>query len=218
MTVTEVLDYVKRIMTETVAQTPNWSDTELYSILERKCNEVLGVIGLIEGTDSTLTSVISQGDYTIPSTFTNIRRVYYANQPLKYLNRRQYESRLPSGISPSGTPREWTMWGNTLTLTPTPSVASDVIKILGEKLQSSITSSSSTIDLPPVFHGALCDAMLIDMFIKDLNSNLATFYQNKWTQFHVPMMKEFAKRRRRRGVPTVVIDADSVMETEFGII
>jgi hypothetical protein len=218
MTVTEILDYVKRLQTENVAQTPFWSDLELYSLLERKCNEVLGIIGLIEGKDTSLTSTSGTQDYTIPTGFVNLRRVYYNGQPLKYLNFRQFESRSPSGTAPSGTPREWTMWGSLISLVPTPSVSSDTITVYGEKTQSSITSSSSTVDIPAVFHGALCDAMLADMFVKDLNGNMATFYQNKWIQFHVPMMKEFAKRRRRRGLPTVVIDADSVLETEFGII
>lgn len=218
MTVTEVLDYVKRLHTEDQAQTPFWSDLELYSILERKCNEVLGKIGLIEAKDTTLTTTSGTADYTIPSDFINLRRVYVNGMPVKYLNRRQFEARSPQGIAPSGDPREFTMWGSILTLIPTPSTSAQVITILGEKTQSAITSPTSTIDIPAVFHGYLCDSMIIDMFAKDLNQGLATFYQNRWTTLWMPMMQEYAKRRRRRGLPTTVIDADSSLETEFGII
>jgi hypothetical protein len=218
MTVTEILDYVKRLHTENVAQTAFWSDVELYSLLERKCNEMLGVLGLIEKSDTSLISVASQSDYTLPADIVSVRRVYYANQPLKYLNLRQFESRSPQGSAPTGTPREFTIWGGLLKLVPTPSTSADQITIFAEKTQTPITSSAVAIEIPAVFHGYLCESMFVDMFIKDLNPNIATFYLNKVNQFWVPMLREFAKRRHRRGLPTTVIDADSVLETEFGSI
>lgn len=218
MTVTEALNYVRRMHNELNAQTPFWSDAELYALMEAKANEVCSFIGLIEAKDTSLTSTASTADYAYPSNVIGIRRVWYNGIPLKYLNLRLFEQRFPQGVAPSGTPREFTVWNNTITLIPTPSESSIQITLFVEKKQSAITSASSTIDIPEVFHPALCDAVLSEMFAKDLNAGMSQMYQNKWLQFHIPNMRRFAKRKRRRGLPAVVVDADSVSETEFGVI
>lgn len=218
MTVTEVIDYVRRMHNEQNAQTPFWTDMELYGLIEAKSNEILSVVGLIEGKDTSLTTTASTADYAFPSNFIKIRRVWVNGIALKYLNFRQYESRQPQGTAPTGTPREFTIWNGTITLIPTPDTSALTITVFGEKQQSSITSASSTLDTPSVFHPAICDAVIAQMFAKDLNAGMAQFYENKWLQFHIPNMRQFAKRRQRRGLPTTVIDADSVISTELGII
>lgn len=218
MTITQALTYVKNMFNEASAITPNWNDAELYALFENKANAVLSYVGLIEAKDNTsLVSVISQADYSFPSNFIRIRRVWYKNVPLKYVGFREFESRLPTGVAPTGTPREMRLWNNVITMVPTPNVAGDQITIFGEKMQSSITSSASTLDVNPVFHQALCDGVLMEMYAKDLQSPFYDRYKKTWEDFHIPAMKEFAKRRQRRGLPSRVIDADSVLETELGI-
>lgn len=218
MTVTDVLNYCRAMMNEETAVTPNWTNTELYRIIQKKCNEALATIGLIDSKDTSTVSVANQADYDYPDNFVRIRRVLYDNQPLKYITSRQFESRTPSGVAPTGLPREFTLFNNVISLTPTPDTSSDTITIYGEKQQSDITSSSSTIDIPSIFHGAICDGVISEMFAKDLNSGLYDRYNSKWDNIHLPSMREFAKRRRRRGLPTTVIDADALLETEFGVI
>lgn len=218
MTITEALDYVKKFHQEDASLRPNWSDLELYKLFEAKSNECLSLIGLVEGKDTSTVSVIAQADYNYPSNYIRIRRVRYANVALKYLDFRQFEARQPTGVAPSGTPREWTQWNNVITLFPTPVVASDVITIYGEKQQSAITGTSSTLDTPAVFHHALCEAVIGEMFAKDLNQAMAQMYMLKWQNVHIPAMRKFSARRRRVGLPTTVIDVDSSMETEHGLI
>lgn len=216
MTVTEILTYVRRLHNEENAQTPNWSDQELYALITNKANEMLGTIGMIEGKTTTST-VIAQADYDYPENFIRIRRLWYAGQALKYLSFRQFEARQVTGTAPSGTPREFMLWNNVITLIPTPSAVA-TLTIFGEKMQGSITDAATVLRIPSVFHPAICDAVISEMYMKDENIQFAKMYQDKWLQVHIPAMKEFAKRRRRRGLPSVVTDADSVMETEFGII
>lgn len=216
MTVTQVLDYIKNIHNEANAATPNWSDQELYALIEAKCNQILTVIGLVEG-KTTSATVIGTADYAFPTDFIRIRRVWYNGQPLKYITFRQYEARQPSGVAPSGQPREFLIWNNNITVTPTPD-AIGTLTFFGEKQQSAITNGSDTIDIPSVFHPALCDGVISDMFVKDENPNLASIYEQRWVGIHIPSMREFVKRRRRRGMPSVVIDSDSSMETEYGVI
>lgn len=218
MTVTEVINYLRRMHNEFNAQTPFWSDAELFALIEAKCNEVLTVIGLIEAKDTSLTTTSGTADYAYPSNVIGIRRVYVDGIALKYLTFREFEARKPQGTAPSGTPREFMLWNNTITLIPTPSESSLQITLYVEKKQTPITTASVTIDIPEVFHPALCDAILSEMWAKDLNAGMAQMYQNKWLQFHIPNMRRFAKRRRKRGLPSVVVDADSALETEFGVI
>jgi hypothetical protein len=220
MTITEALDYVKNILNETAAEQPNWTDAELYKLFEAKSNEAVTVLGLIEGKDTATTVVSGTADYNYPSNFLRIRRVRYDGIPLKYLDFRRFETRTPSGVAPTGTPREFTLWNNVITLIPTPSFSSGtpVLTIYGDKYQSSITGTSSTLDIPAVFHPALCDAVLAEMFSKDLNAAFSQRYEQKWQQVHKPAMREFAKQRRRTGQSITVIDADSNLETEFGVV
>jgi hypothetical protein len=217
MTTSDVLNYCKAMMNEEGAITPNWSDTELFRIVEKKCNEALSFLGLVD-TKTTTLSVAGQADYNYPTNMIRIRRIWYSGMGLKYITIRQYESRQPGGIAPSGTPREFTLYNNVITLTPVPSVSNDTITIFGESQQTSITSSSVSIDIPSVFHGAICDGVISEMFAKDLNSGFYDRFNNKWNDIHIPSMREFARRRRRRGLPTTVIDSDSLLETEFGVI
>lgn len=213
----EAVTYVRRVLNEEGVQTSNWSDAEIFVLIETKANEILGTVGLIEG-KTTTTSTSGTADVSYPTNFVRIRRVQYSGVPLKYLNFRQFETRTPNGTAPSGTPREFMLWNDVITLIPTPDTSSDTITIYGEKKQSTISSSASTIDLPIIFHGALCDLVLGDMFPKDLNAQFANHYLQKFITYHLPMMKEYAKSRRRRGMPTTVVDADSVLETEHGVI
>jgi len=214
MTITEAVDYVRRL--HNAESDTNWSDAEIYSLFEAKSNEVMALIGLKEAT-ATSTSVAGTADYAYPTNAVHIRRVLYSGQALKRLNFRQYQARIVSGTAPSGTPREYTLWNDTITLVPVPDTSSDTITIYSENQQSSITSSSSTLDIPGVLHQALCDGVLWMMFAKDLNAQFMSMFKNRWDE-HKLMMREFVKRRRRTGSAATIVDTDSSLETEFGVI
>jgi len=218
MTITEMLDYLRRFHNEENAVTPNWSNPELFALMQARANECLSIIGLQEAIDSTLTTTAGTNQYTTPSGVLRIRRLYVDNQPLKYVTWRQFEARQPQGTAPSGTPTEWSQFAGSLFLTPTPSTSSLVIKLFCEKQQSAITSTSSTIDVPEVFHYALADGILADMFAKDLNTAMVSHFGGKFENTHKPAMREFAKRRKRIGSPITVVDADSLVETEWGLV
>lgn len=217
MTLTEAITYVKRLQNEDGAAQSNWSDAELYQLFFAKSQEVCAIIGLVEGI-STIASVAGTEAYDYPTYFIRLRRVRYNGQALKYVPFRNYEARASSGTAPSGTPREWTAWNDRIYLRPTPDTTDDVIQVFGEKEQSVINDASGTLDIPRVFHPALCDAVLAEMYAKDLNQGMMNFYSNKWLNFHIPAMKEFAKRRRRVAGPITVADAESNLETDWGVI
>lgn len=217
MTITQALTYVLNMFNEASATTPNWGTSELYQLFENRSNMVLSKVGLVEAKDTSNTSIAGTQTIAFPTNFLKIRRVWYNGVPLKLIGFREFESRMPTGVMPSGTPREMLIWQQTIYMAPIPINTGDPITIYGEKQQSTITSASSTLDSPSVFHPAICDGVLVDMFAKDLQATFTEFYNNRWEKFHVPAMEAFAKRRNRRGLPARVIDADSVLETELGI-
>lgn len=216
MTADDIITYVKNMMNEASASTSNWSNPELYQIIENKCNEAITTIGLIEGRDTGVT-VISQADYPFPADYVRLRRLWYNGQPLKYLPFRMFESRRPTGTTNTGTPREYGIWQDIITLLPTPN-AVGTLTYFGEKMQSTISSTNTTIRIPSLFHHAICDGVLGEMYPKDLNAGFANFYLSKWQNIHIPAMREYAKRRQRRGLSSTVTDADSALETELGVI
>jgi hypothetical protein len=215
MTVTEFVDYVRNM--HNASSDSNWSDSEIYSLIRSRAQEALSIIGLVEAT-STTTSVSGTNAYDYPTNVVVVRRVLYDGIALKQITFREWESRKVSGTDPSGTPTEYVLWNNQIILVPTPSTSSDTITIYSEKQQSAITSTSSTIDVPEVLHYRLADGVIGQMFIKDLNPQMATFFENKWNTIHIPAFREF-KMRRRHGYQTVIAaDSDASLNTSFGVI
>jgi len=193
----------------------NWSDSEIYSLLQARSNEALRIIGLKEAIDTT-TSVASTQAYAYPTNAVVIRRVLYSGRDLVELSFRQWAQRKVTGTTPSGSPREFVLWNSNIYLIPVPSASGDTITIYSEKQQSAITSASSTIDVPEILHGALADGVIGMMFAKDLNAQMAAYFEGRWTNAHIPAMREFQVRKRRGYKAFIVGDVDSTLETELG--
>lgn len=218
MTVDEIIDYVRNIHNESNAQTKFWSDDELYSLIEVKSNQINTMVpGLIQGSDTSTTTVASTAEYTIPTGFIEVHRVWYDGRPLKYVGFRPFESRRPTGVATSGLPREFMIWNDQIILSPPPSEAK-TLTFWGTKIQATITSGATTPSIPVVFHSCLCDGVVAEMYAKDENLAFANTYEQRLVQLYIPAMKEYVKRHRRRGMPSVVVDTDSALETEFGVI
>lgn len=215
MTITEFVDYVRNMHNAT--SDSNWSDSEIYQLCKAKANEVLSLIGLVEATDTTV-SVASTQAYAYPTSAIVIRRVLYSGKALKRLSFREWEARKVSGTNPTGTPSEYVLWNNQILMVPTPTASADTITIYSEKEQSAISSASSTIDLPTVLHGRLAEGVISLMYAKDLNPSMATFFENRWDNVHLPAFREFKLRRREGYGAFMVADSDTALNTDFGVI
>ena len=212
MTVTEFVTYVRNI--HNAASDNNWSDAEIYSLTEARANEALSIIGLVQGL-STTSTVAGTQSYAYPSNVVFIKRVLYDGRGLKELTFREWEERVVSGTAPSGNPFEYMVWNNLIYLVPTPN-AVGTLTIYSEKQQSAITSTSSTIDVPAVLHGRLADGVISMMYAKDLNSTMASFFEQKWQGVHMPAFREF--KNKRRGSNFLPGDSDTALNTDFGVI
>lgn len=214
MNISDAVTYVRNM--HNASNDSHWSDSEIYKLFEKRSNEMLRTIGLVEDKDTSITTVASTADYAYPSGVVFIKRVWWNGRPLKLITFKQAESRNPTGATITGNPTEYYVWEGNITLVPTPSSAA-TLTLFCEKEQSAITSAASTLDTPAVLHGGICDGVLAEMYIKDLNMQFAKFFEEKWQQAKQEA-REFVKQRRRAGGSQVVVDTDSSLETEMGLI
>jgi hypothetical protein len=214
MTLSDLLTYVRRIHN---AETDTyWSDEEIRKLVEAGCNEIICILGLIEAVDTSITTVAGTQSYAFPSNVVYVRRAYYDNEPMKLVTQRIFDTRDPTGSGATGTPKEYFIWNNSLYLSPTPSDAK-VLKLFVEKSQTTLTQNSDPILIPDILHYRLCDFVIAHMYAKDLNQSMTTMFMNRWLTSHLPAIRLFKRKNLRTGQARVIHDADSGLETDFGV-
>lgn len=215
MTLVQFLEVVRR--RHNAESDSNWSDDEIYQLITNRINEALVVIGLLEDTDTTHTSVVGTQSYSYPTDCITIRQVDYDEERLKRITFRQWELyKSKSSGTVSGTPRFWFTWERKVYLVPVPA-ATDQITIYYYKEHPYIDGSSqTTIDIPSVLHTYLVPGVLADMFEKDLNDTAARRNEEKWLSVSIPRFQDFKSDEESDGSFSVVGDADSDMLTELG--
>jgi hypothetical protein len=214
MTLSELLTYVRRIHN---AETDTyWSDEEIRKLVEAGSNEIISILGLIEAVDTSITTVDGTQSYAFPSNVVYVRRVYFDSEPLKLVTQRIFDTRDPTGSGVAGKPQEYFIWNNMIYLSPTPDEAK-VLKLFVEKSQSSLTQNTDTIEIPSVLHYRLADFVIAHMYAKDMNQSMANMFMNRWLGSHIPAFKLFKRKNLRTGGARTVHDADSGLETDFGV-
>jgi len=215
VTLSQLLDYVKNRHREPTTS-GNWTDVEIFSLVTARSNEVLGIIGLIEATD-TDTSVASTQAYDFPTDAVALKAVLYDGNLMQPITFREWEVEKSGGETPEGTPSKWVNWNRQMLLVPIPSTAGDTITIYYEKEHAVITQATDTWSIPSVLHYRIADGVLADMYAKDLNVGMAKMYEDKWLGVHMDAFYDYKAKIKRRGRFLVTGDSDTMMETEFGI-
>ena len=219
MTLAQFLNLVQRRHNLPDSDETFWSPDEIYQLTTGRCNEILSVIGLLEATDTSNTSVAGTQAVSFPTDAVRIKQVDYAGVMLQEISFRDWQNQKNSGVAPTGTPDMWVNWNRQILLVPTPTVTADQITIYHEKEHAYIDGSAqTTIDIPSVLHWRLADGVLSDMYGKDLNQSMATFYENKWQGTHMPAFYRYAQRSKRGGRSRVVVDADSHQGFDTGVV
>lgn len=207
MTVTEAVDYCRN--RHNAVSDSFFDDAEIYKLIEGRANMALSWLGLIQATDTSLVTVSSQQAYNYPSNFVFIKKVLVDNYPLVPITFEEWDSEHTRGSTdPSGTPERVVIWNNQLLLVPIPTTAGKTIKIYGEKQQSSITTSSSTIDIPAVLHIHLLPGVIADMFAKDKDASMMDRYESVWNNQSILAFQNYAVKRRSSAGFSTVFDTD----------
>lgn len=173
-----------------------WSDSELYNIVWRLCQEIATEAKCIERTYSTV-SVADTQEYSYPSNTISIKQVTYNDVPLIKTDFREADkSQLyVNTTNVTGTPVYYTEWGGAIQLWPTPDTDDDDIKIYSYNNPQQITVTS-TLEVPDVHHGRLVDGVLARMYSKDKDFNSAAYYDSKWSKSKQDII-QWTQRRKR---------------------
>lgn len=148
---------------------------------------------VIEKTFST-DSVADQREYAYPATTLAIKEVRYDYE--KLTKRTLSKDPKTSTTDPTGTPREYALWDDTIILYPTPDTASDTIQIRVFSYPDDVTSNTDSIQVPEEFKEDLIVYILMWMASKDQNLALQDRYQRLWNETVERVKKQRKKRLR----------------------
>lgn len=183
---------------------------EIYALITNRCNEALTHIGLLEGTDTSNTSVSGTQAVNYPTDAVTIRQVNYKGDRLKRLSFKQWENFKDEDTTITGTPHSFVVWNRQILLVPIPVDTGDAITIYYYKVHPFIDGSTqTTIDIPSVLHPHLVHGVLADMYAKDLNVQLMGYYERKWLEVSIPAFLAFKTEEDDAGQVTVMGDADT---------
>lgn len=217
MTLSQFIDTVRN--RHNAVGDSNWSDAEIYSLITHRCNEVLSIIGLLEATDTSNTSVAGTQAVNYPTTAATIRQVNYKGDRLKRISFRQWEWFKDEDTTVSGTPTMYTVWNRQILLIPKPAASGDQITIYHYKEHPFIDGSTqTTIDIPSVLHSHLVHGVLADMYAKDLNVQMTQYYEQKWLEVSMPAFYKYKAEEDGAGQFSVMGDADTDDFTGAGIV
>lgn len=214
MTLSEAVDFVRNRHNAT--GDAHWSDEEIYALITGRCNEILSVIGLIEDVDTSITTVASTQSYAIPTDVEFIKYVTYDGYPVAQVQVKDWAKQINGNQTSSGRPDYYFLFDEKIWFVPVPDDAKTVT-LYCESKHPMITASTDTIRIPGVLHFRLLDGVLSDMYAKDLNAQMATFYENKWIGVHMKAFFQFKMLQKYRGKNPPVADPDA-MVTDEGIL
>ena len=216
MTLAQALDYVRR--RHNAQSDQNWVDAEIYSLMTGRCNEILSVIGLIESVDTSITTVSGTQGYAFPTNVVFVKKILYDGYPVKITSLRESESLKEGNVVASGRPEYAYEWNKTLYFIPKPDAAATVT-LYAEKEHPFIDNTAqTTIDIPSVLHYRMLDGVISDMFAKDLNQGMCRHYEELWNQKHMPAFYQYKMALKYRGQAPTVIDCDSNIMSDKGIV
>lgn len=196
LTVAQFLDTVRQ--RHNAVGDSNWSDSEIYLLLTNRINEALSFTGLLEIKDtSSLTTTAGTQKYDLPATIENLLQVDYDGEPISRIDFTQWAQYRTSSGTPTGTPTKYYPFADSIYLIPVPSESAKVITLWAEGIHAVIDGSAvNTISFPGNLIPHLVNGVVSDMYAKDLNQGMATFYEKLWQDKGIPAFnRHFAKKK-----------------------
>lgn len=179
-----------------------FSDQMLRALIFSAQEELAKEGWVIENTFQT-DSVADQRGYAYPDNTLGIKEVRY---DFDKLYKRPLRSDPKTSTSdPTGTPRGYAVWDNTIILYPTPDTSSDTIQIRTYSYPQDITTNNSALEVPQEYRDDLIDYCIAHMALKDQNTPLYNVYIDQW-RLTVQKAKEQRRKRLRSDRPSRVKD------------
>jgi hypothetical protein len=192
-----------------------FSDASIYNLITKGCNELALKAKMIEAVSTSTTSVSGTQTYSFPTYAFEVYRVEYNGAKLDPIDFRDDDIvNLYPTTTTTGTPRYYAQWNRTLYLRPIPGTSALTIKIYSYNYPQAVTSTS-TLEIPAVWHWGLVDFVLMNMVAKDQNTSLISYYKSLWDQTVLDAIAWRTKKRRADG-PAQVKDEDIARKTYLG--
>lgn len=212
MTLTELITQIRN-NTNATGDT-FWSDNELIHLIYEACVDLSREAFAIEATYTT-TTVVGQQEYSFPTNTLAIKRVTHNGQKLQPISFREDDALTINNAATTaqGSPQFYMIWDRTIYLRPIPNTAY-TLKIFSFNTPQYLTSSSS-LEIPTIFHADTIEFVLMRMALKDQDKNRALFHQNRWDE-KVSRAKALMKKLKRTDGFASVQDIESLSETILG--
>lgn len=194
-----------------------FSQDEIFKIIY-EAEQILASEGLvIEGGPDTSTSTVAGTQaYAFPSLFINVKRLEYDGVKLQNIEFRQDDqlTLLNSTTTEQGTPQYYFVWNSYVYLRPIPDSA-ETLKFYGNKEATLLTTASSSLSIPVMYHSRLIDYGVAQLAAKDGNWQMYDRFIASWDKTVIKVRQLKAKLKRGDSFATVK-DEESLSETLLG--
>lgn len=193
-----------------------FSSAEIMNLIYAACLRLAQETQCIERVYTTST-VADQQEYAYPSSTISIKRVTYEGNKLEPVSFREDDALTlnNSTTTATGDPQYYSVWNDTLYLRPVPAGVG-TLEIFAYNEPQAVTSTSS-VEVPSLFHMDLVNFILMEMFAKDQNLQMSSYYEKKWEKA-VADAKRWMKRRLRGDSFSAVKDEESLPITILGVV
>lgn len=193
-----------------------WTAAEYLGLIYAACLELAQETQCIQRTYET-TTVIGQQEYAFPTTTAAIKRVTYNGNKLRMINLREDDALTfnNSTTTATGNAQYYATWNYTMILRPIPDSAV-TLKIYSIN-EPQVLTSTSTLEIPSLFHMRIVDYLLSEMYAKDKDVNTAAYYRKLWEKAKIDV-KKWVRLRNRTDSFTSVQDEEALPESFLGAI
>lgn len=192
-----------------------WSDTELLTDLYLVQLQLARKTHCIENTSTDVT-VASTANYTKPTRALEIVRLTIDGTKIQKISQREADQLVFNASSaPSGTPRFYSEFNDTITLYPTPDAVYTIKYFTYDA--PTLPTALSTLEVPVAYHDVLVTGLTFMMCPKDLGNPQTLLWADKWRNALTETWQEIRKSRKSDRF-SVVSTEEQNLTTNFGII
>lgn len=194
-----------------------WSSDEILNLIYAACLEMSREALVIEQLYSTSTVAGTQS-YAFPTNTIAIKRVTWNGNKLQPIDQRD-DDQLTGGnqaTTGQGNPQYYYIWNDTLYLRPIPSSVA-TLQIFSFNEPAAIASSTSTLEVPSLFHIDMVDYCLSCMSAKEKNFEGAQYWRDQWEK-RLVKIKAWQRKRLRADAFSAVKDIESMSQSFIGTV
>lgn len=197
-----------------------FTDLELYGSIYQAQLELSNDMNIIEAIYTT-TSVSGTRQYAFPTQTRMIKRVEYIDLAgiavkLEPITMREDDALTLVNVASTtlGKPQFYTIFNYSIYLRPIPDTTACTIRVYSYNEPQPITATS-VLEVPTSFHMDIVDYCVMQMYMKDKDSEMAQGYKILWDQAKM-RCKRWIQKRKRSDAFTVVMNEDNLAVTLSG--